>query len=97
MRVLSLAPNHALVYLTLGNSQIFTKRAVQGIAECQQALALDRNLARAHDFIGLGQVLPWSRRRNRNSHKRGVPPFSSRHLRRSLDGVCWPCQGAARC
>ena len=43
------------------------------------------------------EVLPWSRRRNRGSHQRGLPPFSSRHLCRSLDGVCRPCQGAARC
>src|SRR5262249_41273149 len=27
----------------------------QGIAECRQALALDRNLAEAHGFIGLGK------------------------------------------
>ena len=43
MRVLSVAPNHALAHLTLGYTQIFTKRAAQGIAECEQALALDRN------------------------------------------------------
>jgi tetratricopeptide (TPR) repeat protein len=35
--------------------QIFTKRAAQGIAECEQALALDRNLARAHAVIGLAK------------------------------------------
>jgi tetratricopeptide (TPR) repeat protein len=54
-KVLSLAPNHASAHATLGNVQIFTKRAAQGIAECQQALALDRNLARAHAFIGLAK------------------------------------------
>ena len=55
MRVLSLAPNHALAHVTLGVAQIFTKRAAQGIAECQQALALDRNLARAHALIGFAK------------------------------------------
>jgi tetratricopeptide (TPR) repeat protein len=41
--------------VTLGFAQIFTKRAAQGIAECEQALALDRNLARAHALIGLAK------------------------------------------
>ena len=33
-----------------------TKRAVQGIAECEHALALDRNLAQAHSYIGFGKI-----------------------------------------
>ena len=33
-----------------------TKRAAQGIAECEHALELDRNLASAHSFIGLGKI-----------------------------------------
>jgi tetratricopeptide (TPR) repeat protein len=41
----------------LGLVQLFTKRAAQGIAECEQALALDRNLARAHAQIGLAKYL----------------------------------------
>jgi tetratricopeptide (TPR) repeat protein len=32
-----------------------TKRAAQGIAECEHALALDRNLAHAHALIGFGK------------------------------------------
>ena len=28
----------------------------QGIAECERALALDRNLANAHAFIGVGKT-----------------------------------------
>ena len=39
-----------------GYVEIQTKRAAQGIAECQHALALDRNLAQAHSFIGLGKI-----------------------------------------
>ena len=35
---------------------IFTKRAAQGIAECEHALALDRNLAQAHAYIGMGKI-----------------------------------------
>src|SRR5271170_107136 len=33
-----------------------TSRAAQGIAECEHALALDRNLAQAHSIIGRGKV-----------------------------------------
>src|SRR5713226_9278283 len=47
-KVLSLAPKHASAHAILGAVQIFTKRAAQSIAEFEQALALDRNLARAH-------------------------------------------------
>ena len=43
---------HAL----LGLVDIFTKRAAEGIAECEHALALDRNLASAHANIGLGKI-----------------------------------------
>ena len=33
-----------------------TKRAAEGIAECEHALALDRNLASAHSIIGSGKI-----------------------------------------
>ena len=36
--------------------QIFTKRPAQGIAQCEHALGLDRNLASAHALIGLAKV-----------------------------------------
>jgi tetratricopeptide (TPR) repeat protein len=42
--------------MTLGLVYIFTKRAGPGIAECEQALALDRNLANAHFSIGVGKT-----------------------------------------
>jgi tetratricopeptide (TPR) repeat protein len=41
----------------LGLVQIFTKRAAQGIAQCEHALALDRNLAGAHALVGIAKVL----------------------------------------
>jgi len=41
----------------LGYVEILTKRAAEGIAECEHALALDRNLAHAHSTIGLGKIL----------------------------------------
>ena len=55
VRALSLAPQHARAHLYLGAVHIFTDRVAQGIAECEQALALDRNLADAHGWIGLGK------------------------------------------
>ena len=42
--------------MLLGFVEILTKRAAQGIAECEHALALDRNLAAAHSVIGFGKI-----------------------------------------
>ena len=42
--------------MLLGLVDILTKRAAEGIAECEHALALDRNLAGAHAAIGLGKI-----------------------------------------
>ena len=50
--------------MILGIVQIFTNRAIQGIAECERALALDRNLANAHAAIGFAMNSLRSRRRD---------------------------------
>ena len=55
-KALSSVPDHALGHMYLGLVDIMTKRAAQGIAECEHALALDRNLASAHSIIGFGKV-----------------------------------------
>ena len=55
-RALSLAPQHAAAHLLLGFVQFHTNRVVQGIAECERALTLDRNLAGAHGTIGLAKI-----------------------------------------
>ena len=55
-KALSAVPDHAGGHLWLGLADIFTKRAEQGIAECEHALALDRNLVQAHSVIGLAKV-----------------------------------------
>jgi TolB-like protein/class 3 adenylate cyclase len=55
-RALSSFPDHARGHTSLGYVKILTKRAVEGIAECEHALTLDRNLADAHAFIGLGKI-----------------------------------------
>ena len=55
-KALSSVPNHARAHLILGAVYLWTKRAAEGIAECEHALALDRNLANAYSTIGLGKV-----------------------------------------
>jgi tetratricopeptide (TPR) repeat protein len=55
-RALSSVPDHARGHMWLGLVEIFTKRTAEGIAECEHALALDRNLAHAHATIGFGKV-----------------------------------------
>jgi TolB-like protein len=54
-KVLAHTPDHALAHCLFGVVQIFTKRAAEGIAECERALVLDRNLATAYAWIGLGK------------------------------------------
>src|ERR1700722_17718343 len=55
-KALSAVPDHARGHMYLGLVDIFTKRAAEGIAECEHALALDRNLASAHHTIGFGKI-----------------------------------------
>jgi tetratricopeptide (TPR) repeat protein len=55
-QALSSVPDHARGHMYLGLVDIWTKRAVDGIAECEHALALDRNLADAHTAIGIGKI-----------------------------------------
>ena len=55
-KALSLAPEHAFAHVYLGGVQIYTNRVAQGIAECERALALDRNLVGAHAAIGVAKV-----------------------------------------
>jgi tetratricopeptide (TPR) repeat protein len=55
-RALSIVPDHARCHWALGNVQIFTKRAAEGIVECEHALALDGNIASAHSSIGVGKI-----------------------------------------
>ena len=52
IKALSLAPEHALAHYCLGMVVGVTNRPEEGIAECERALAIDRNLAGAHAVIG---------------------------------------------
>jgi TolB-like protein/DNA-binding winged helix-turn-helix (wHTH) protein/Tfp pilus assembly protein PilF len=55
-KALSSVPDHARGHMWLGLVDIWTKRAAQGVSECEHALALDRNLAHAHSIIGRAKV-----------------------------------------
>ena len=55
-KALSSVPDHARAHMWLGFVDIMTRRAAQGIARCEHALALDRNLATAHSAIGFGKI-----------------------------------------
>jgi TolB-like protein/class 3 adenylate cyclase/Tfp pilus assembly protein PilF len=56
-KALSLAPDHALAHLCMGTILGFTNRAAQGVAECERASALDRNLPGAHALLGQNKLL----------------------------------------
>jgi TolB-like protein/Tfp pilus assembly protein PilF len=53
--VLYQVPDHAWARVVLGMIKTHTNRAAEGIREFEQALALDRNMASAHAFIGLAK------------------------------------------
>jgi tetratricopeptide (TPR) repeat protein len=55
IKALSLAPDQALAHRILGTVYNVTNRATQAIAECEHALALDRNLADAYAVIGMAK------------------------------------------
>jgi tetratricopeptide (TPR) repeat protein len=55
IKVLSIAPNHAAAHLYMATALMASNRVALGIAECERALELDRNLAEAHAQIGMGK------------------------------------------
>ena len=54
-KALRLKPENPNARAVLGYVRMYSNRALQGIAECERALAIDRNLAAAHGWIGLGK------------------------------------------
>jgi tetratricopeptide (TPR) repeat protein len=56
-KIVSLDPDNASAHMFLGSVQIVTNRVAQGIADCERALVLNRNLAQAHGSIGGGKFL----------------------------------------
>ena len=83
-KALSSVPDHALA-ICAWELSIYSPGAPEGIAECEHALELDRNLANAHAMIGQGKMFHRSRRRNRGSHWRGPAPQSARYVGLHLD------------
>jgi TolB-like protein/class 3 adenylate cyclase len=57
VKALSLAPEHALAHMFLGCVQFCSGRVAQGVAECEYALVLNRNLAEAHSDLGAAKTL----------------------------------------
>jgi TolB-like protein/class 3 adenylate cyclase/Flp pilus assembly protein TadD len=55
-KALSAAPDDAGAHWCMGAVLVWTNRAAQGIAECERALALDRNFASAHALIGFAKM-----------------------------------------
>jgi tetratricopeptide (TPR) repeat protein len=89
IKALSLAPNHAFAHAVFGGLLITTKRAAQGLAECERALALDRNLAEAHAQMGVAKYT-LGRGAETEAHVNEAP----RCLCPSLVLVYWTCQVA---
>jgi TolB-like protein/class 3 adenylate cyclase len=56
-KALKLRTDNAIARTVLGMVRNLSNRAAQGIAECERALAIDRNLAAAHAWIGMGKYL----------------------------------------
>ena len=56
IKALSSVPDHPRGHMWSGLVDIWTKRAADGIAKCERALELDRNLADAHANIGFGKI-----------------------------------------
>ena len=55
VKALSIAPEKAPGHVCLGLVRIYSNRVAQGIAELERALAIDRNLADAHGYIGIAK------------------------------------------
>jgi TolB-like protein len=83
-KALSSVPDDARGHMLLGLVDILTKRAAQGIAECEHALALDRNLANAHSTIGTGKIYVGRPKKRRLTSSR--PCASVRAIRRLTAG-----------
>ena len=56
LRALYLRPNHARARLGRGFLCTMSNRVVEGMAECEHALAINRNLAAAHAVLGLAKT-----------------------------------------
>lgn len=86
-KALSLEPNHARAHFTLGLIYAFTNRVARGIAECERALALDRNLVVAHGVIGMAKYMI-GRGTETEAHVREALRLSPRDPQ-AYQWICW--------
>jgi TolB-like protein/class 3 adenylate cyclase/Tfp pilus assembly protein PilF len=56
-KVLTQWPNNAWAHYWMGRVKVQTNRGAEGIGECEQAIALNPNLANAHSLIGLAKLV----------------------------------------
>ena len=92
-KALSVAPNYALAHFLLGGVYSGTNRAAQGIAACEHALALDRNLVGAHMQIGVAKM-----RLGRTEETEGHILEALRLSPRDITAYFWMSMiGAANC
>ena len=67
----------------------FRRAAIaDGIAQCRRSLALDRNLADAHGFIGLGKYQSGRSEEVEGAHSRSAPAVPTRYARLPVVHVC---------
>ena len=95
-KALSSVPDHARGHMLLGFVEILTKRAAQGIAKCEHALELDRNLASAHASIGLGKTFVGRAEETEAHIARGPAPQSARYDGLHLDECRGRCEEPPR-
>ena len=103
-KALRLRPENSNARTALGVVRMFSNRAEQGIAECDRALAIDRNLAAAHAWIGLRkhfvgrdeeteahvlEALRISPRDTSAGAWTGVVGFAKLHSGRDEEAVAW--------
>jgi tetratricopeptide (TPR) repeat protein len=77
-KALSPVRDHAHGHMVLGIIYLLTRRAAQGIAECEHALGLDQNLAHAKS-IGLGKIFV-GRAEETEAHVYGALRLSPRDM-----------------
>ena len=92
-KALSSSPDHAVGHMWLGYLQITTKRAAEGIAESEYALALDRNPLWRTPTSDLERLTSVALKRRRPTLRR--PCVSVREIRRLISGCSsratqWP-------
>jgi tetratricopeptide (TPR) repeat protein len=95
-KALSWVPDHPPGHMILGSLKMQTNRAAEGIAECEYALALDRNLAVARATIGFGTILI-GRAEEAEAHvaeaQRLSPHDTMAYLWMTLVGIANSCLG----